>query len=152
MLRLTQFLIIFCVDSDASVKDIPGIKAKICDSATSKNNIILEAERSRQEAERKARELAEANRSKKQAEMIDEVIDEITDLYINPPEGFSPGINALTCYDRVIIKKMKLKDFFDFNEIVEILEMLVENNFLTKDPGIQFIPVFFPDFYAHKKP
>ena len=148
MRRLAQFLIIFCVDIDASVKDIPGIKAKICDSATSKNNKILEAERSQQEAERKAREIAEANRSKKQAELIDEVIDEITDFFISPPENLGPSVMALLCYDRVIIKKMKLKEFFDYDEIIEILEMLVENNFLAKDPD----RLFASDFYHHKKP
>lgn len=156
MLRLTQFLIVFCVDSDASVKDIPGIKEKIYDSATSKNNIILEAERSHQEAERKARELAEAKRSEKQAEVIDEVIDEITDFFINPPstirERFDPSVSAQLCYDSVIIKKMKLNDFFDINDIVEILEMLVESNFLTKKEYYLSGILFIPDAYTHKKP
>ena len=141
-------MIIFCVGIDASVKDIPGIKAKICDSATSKNNIILEAERTQQEAERKAREIAEASRSKKRAEVIDEVIDEITDYFLNPPILDRFTSVALVCYDRVIIKKMKLEEFFDYDDIIEILEMLVENNFLTKTPG----SLFFPDKYQHKKP
>ena len=146
MLKLTQFLIIFYVGSIASVKDIPGIKAKICDSATRKNKIFFD----QQEAERKTREIEKASRAKKQVELIDEVIDEITDFFINPPERDGPSVSALICYDRVIIKKMELEKLFDYNDIVEILEMLVENNFLTKTPG--GLLGFASELYKHKQP
>ena len=81
--------------------------------------------------------------------MIDEVIDEITDFFIDPPEGVDPAyIKELTCYFEIIYPKSKFKDVFDYKDIIEILEMLVENDFLTKTPGGLITPVY----YRHKKP
>ena len=45
---------------------------------------------------------------------------------------------------------MKLEELFDYNDIVEILEMLVENNFLTKTPG--GLLGFASELYKHKQP
>ena len=56
----------------SSVEDIPGIKAKICDIAASKKNILLERE---------------AEKSRKRAEVIDEVLENVTDLFLNPRLG-----------------------------------------------------------------
>lgn len=116
---LTKFLLIFFVGKISSVEDIPGIKAKICDIATTKKKILLERE---------------AEKSRKRAEVIDEVLERITDFFLKPgleiliEYGY---IEASACYREVIRKKM-LKDLFNLNDIIQILDMLAENKFLTK--------------------
>ena len=129
MLKLTQFLLIYCIGESIAVKDIPDIKEKVSDSAARKNKLFLE----------------------KRAEKIDEVIDNITDFFVNPPTSMSmmrSHISASTCYSRVIQESMKLEDLFTLNDIEQILDMLVENNFLIKRPGA----IISPTYYEFKKP
>jgi len=116
---LNKNLVVFFVGKITSVEDIPGIKAKICDIAASKRNILLERE---------------AEKSRKRAEVIDEVLENVTDLFLNPRLGLYIEygyIEADACYNEVIRKK-NLKDLFNLNDIVQILDMLAENKFLTK--------------------
>lgn len=122
---LTKFLLVCFVGKITSVEDIPGIKAKICDIATSKKKILLERE---------------AEKSRKRAEVIDEVLENVTDFFLHPRLGLPMEyghIDASVCYREVIERKMfgkkpPLKDLFNLNDIVQILDMLAENKFLTK--------------------
>ena len=122
---LSKFLLIFFVGKITSVEDIPGIKAKICDIAASKKKILLERE---------------AEKTRKRAEVIDEVLETITDFFLYPRLGLPMEygyICASVCYREVIVRKMTgkqppLNDLFNLNDIVQILDMLAENKFLTK--------------------
>ena len=121
---LTRFLLIFFVGKITSVEDIPGIKTKIYDIAASKKKMLLERQ---------------AEKSRKRAEAIDGVLESITDLFLNPklrlPIEYG-YIAASVCYGEVIVKKddrtRVLQDLFNLNDIIQILDMLAENKFLTK--------------------
>ena len=98
---LSKFLLIFFAGEITSVEDIPGIKAKIRDITSSKKKILLERE---------------AEKSRKRAEVIDEVLENVTDLFLNPRLGLYIEygyIEADACYNEVIRKK-NLKDLFNF--------------------------------------
>ena len=120
MRLLTKILLICCVGSIISVKDIPRIKRKVSDAIDRKKSMLLD----RQEV-----------RKQKRAELIDELLDLLIEFFIEPPE-FTPMINhsyitLCTIYSWQP-KLSKYTDVFDFDDLEEILEMLAKKKFLVK--------------------
>ena len=130
MLKLVRILLLCCVGDIMSVKDVPKIKAKVSDAITRKKNMLLD----KQAARRKLR-----------AEKIDELLDDVIEYYSNSPPAYEFGyIGAYDCYKKVIdpycngCGDKNFKGIFDFEDLVEILDMLTKKKILTQ-PAANFL-------------
>ena len=133
MFKLVIFLLICCVGDIWCIKDIPHVNAKVFKAVADKKSMILEHQ-----------EL----RLKKRAENIDLFIGRIIEYYINPDNDFGDDfgyIGAYSCYLKVVrnqygssqYKRHRVKNFigvFNFEDVLELLEILTKKKILTKFP------------------
>ena len=135
MFKLVIFLLICCVGDILCIKDIPHVNAKVFKAVADKKGMILEHQELRR---------------KKRAENIDLFIGRIIECFINPDDldlhvndfGY---IGAYHCYQTVVrnqygssqYKRHRVKHFigvFNFEDVLELLEILTKKNILTKFP------------------
>ena len=133
MLKLVIFLLICCVGDILCIKDIPNVKAKVCEAVTDKKSMILED----QELRRKTR-----------AENIDLFIGRVIECFINPnyPDLNDFGyLGAYNCYQTVVRNQVGSSPYndhpvqnfigvFNFEDVLDLLEILTKKKILTKFP------------------
>ena len=131
MLKLVIFFLICCVGDILSIKDIPNLKAKVGDAITNKKSLILEQQELRR---------------KKKTENIDLFIDRVMEYFVNRSKRTYVNqfgyIGAYSCYQDLIennefyrYDQHPVKSFigvFDFEDLLELLEILTKKKFLTK--------------------
>ena len=131
MFKLVIFLLICCVGDILCIKDIPQINAKVFKAVTDKKSMILEHQELRR---------------KKRAENIDLFIGRIIECFINPKDSDQNDfgyIGAYNCYHKVVRNQVGLYDHhrvknfvgvFNFEDVLELLEILTKKKILTKFP------------------
>ena len=123
MQKLLKILLLYCIGNILSVKDIPRMKDKVCDAITRHKSILLNQQAARREL---------------RVEHIDRLLDEVIAFYSNPPQAYINAfsyIGAYDCYKSVVDPMgQNSENIFDFQDIVEILEMLARKKVLIKHP------------------